>query len=935
MKPVHGLYGRRAECDMLDRLLEDVQAGRHAVLVLRGEPGEGKTALLDYMADKAANSRVIRISGVQPEMELAYAGLHQLCMSMLDHIDDLPPPQRDALRSAFGLAEGAAPDRFLVGLAALTLLSEVADARTLVCLIDDFQWLDRASAQALAFVARRLVADPIALVFVVRSSGGEPEPDDGELVGLPELTLTGLDDRDARTLLASAIPGPLDERVRERILEESRGNPLALLVLPTDLTLPELAGGFGLPTSRSPTSRTSRIERCYLRRLGALPPQARQLLLVAAADPVGDPALLWRAAAGLGLTADAAAPAEAAGLLTVGTRVRFAHPLVRSTVYRSATQDERQRVHLALAEATDRQVDPDRHAWHRAAATAAPDESVAEDLARSAVRAQARGGAAAAAAFLQRAAELTPDLTLRGERAVTAAQAAFTAGSFDMAYELLSTAQMSPLDGMQQARLERLRAQLAFALSRGSDAPGLLLHAAERLTPLSLPLARETYLEALMAAIFAGAGQLEPEFGARTVAEAARAAAAGSGSLSSADLLLDGLSAQFTEGFAAAAPTLRRALEAYRASTGGLTWVCLTASLVAAEMWENEAFLNLLDTQVKAARTAGTLNLLPLALDYLGSYYIQAGDFAAAAALVEEAASLDAAVRVAPPPYTPTILAAWQGDQARTAKLTQDGIQDAFPRGEGSAVVLTEYAGAVLDNGLARYSSALASAQRATAGDNLVARSWTLSELVEAAARAEQPGIAAQALAELTERTQASGTQWALGIEARSRALLSEGEAAEQLYQEAIERLTDCHMNAHLARAHLLYGEWLRRENRRADAREHLRRAHDMFTLMGAEAFGERARNELLATGETVRKRTADSGLDLTPQEALIASLARDGRTNTEIGAELFISPRTVEWHLRKVYTKLAINSRRELRDATIDAGLDTVWVPSQGSPPG
>lgn len=930
MNPVHGLYGRRAECDMLDRLLEDVRAGRHAVLVLRGEPGVGKTALLDYMADKAANSRIIRISGVQPEMELAYAGLHQLCMSMLDQIDGLPAPQRDALRSAFGLAEGSAPDRFLVGLAALTLLSEVADTRTLVCLVDDFQWLDRASAQALAFVARRLMADPVALVFVLRTADGEPEPDDDELVGLPELTLTGLDDRDARSLLASAIPGPLDERVRERILDESRGNPLALLELPSDLTLPELAGGFGLPASRSPTSRASRIERCYLRRLGTLPPQTRQLLLVAAADPVGDPALLWHAADDLGLTADAAAPAEAARLLTVGTRVRFAHPLVRSTVYRSASQDERQRVHLALAEATDRQIDPDRHAWHLAAATAGPDESVAEDLERSAARAQSRGGAAAAAAFLHRAAELTPDLALRGERAVTAAQAAFTAGAFDMAYDMLATAQMSPLDRLQQARLERLRAQLAFALSRGSDAPGLLLHAAQRLTPLDLPLARETYLEALMAAIFAGAGRLEPEFGARTVAEAARSAPAESGSLAPVDLLLDGLSAQFTEGYGAAAPTLRRALAAYPTSAEGLTWVCLTASLVAAELWENAAWLDLLDAQVKAARTTGTLNLLPLALDYLGSYYVQAGDFTAAATLIEEAAALDAAIRVAPPPYTPTILAAWQGDQPRTAKLTQDGIQDAFPRGEGSAVVLTEYAGAVLDNGLARYSSALAAAQRATAGDNLVARSWTLPELVEAAARAEQPDIAGQALEELTERTQASGTQWALGTEARSRALLSEGAAAEELYREAIHRLTDCHMNAHLARTHLLYGEWLRRENRRADAREHLRRAHDMLTAMGAGAFGERARNELLATGETVRRRTTESGLDLTPQEALIASLARDGHTNQEIGAELFISPRTVEWHLRKVYTKLAINSRRELRDATLDAGLDTVWVPSQ-----
>ncbi|WP_222106324.1 ATP-binding protein [Catellatospora sichuanensis] len=935
MNPVDGLYGRRAECEVLDRLLEEIHEGTHAVLVIRGEPGEGKTALLDYLAGKASNSRVVRVSGVESEMELAYAGLHQLCGSMLDQLDGLPAPQRDAPRSAFGLAEGSAPDRFLVGLATLTLLSEVAGSRPIVCLVDDFQWLDRASAQALTFVARRLVADPIALVFVVRVPAVEPEPDDRELLGLPELVLAGLNDGDSRTLLASAIPGALDERVRDRILAEARGNPLALLELPTEMTLPELAGGFGLPKGRPPLSRTSRIEQCYLRRLRALPPQTGQLLLVAAAEPLGDPALLWRAAAGLGLTTDTAAPAEAARLLTVGTRVRFAHPLVRSTVYRSATPAERRQVHLALAEATDRLVDPDRRAWHLAEATTSPDESVAEDLERSAERAQARGGAAATAAFLERAAELTPDLGLRGERALAAAQAAFAAGAPDMAHELLATAQLSTLDRLQQARLERLRAQLVFSRSRGSDAPGLLLHAARRLTPLDVPLARETYLEALLASIFAGAGRLEPEFGVRTVAEAARSAPAEPGSHDPVDLFLDGLSVQFTDGYAPAVPTLRRALTAFRTSDSGLTWICLTSSLVAMELWEGAAWLEVLESRVQAARAAGTLSLLPMALDYLASFYVQAGDFAAAAALNDESAALDAAIQVSPPPYTPLMLAAWRGDEPRTAKLTQDGIQDAFPRGEGSALVLTEYAAAVLDNGLGRYSSALAAAQRATAGDHLVARAWTLPELVEAAARAEQPEIGAEALADLTERTQASGTQWALGTEARARALLAEGPAAEEFYREAIDRLEDCRMNAHLARAHLVYGEWLRRENRRADAREHLRRAHDMLTLMGAEAFGERARNELLATGETVRRRTADSALDLTPQEALIASLARDGRTNTEIGAELFISPRTVEWHLRKVYTKLAINSRRELRDATLDAGLDTVWVPSQAGSPG
>ncbi|MEU8001189.1 AAA family ATPase [Catellatospora sp. NPDC049111] len=936
MSADHGLYGRRTECEALDRLLGEIREGGHAVLVLRGETGAGKTALLDYLADNAPNIPTHRVSGIESEMELPYAGLHQLCGPMLDQLDRLPAPQRDALRSAFGLAEGPAPDRFLVGLAVLTLLSEVAAGRPLLCLVDDVQWLDQESAQALAFVARRPTADPIGLVFAVRVPRDELQPEDRELLGLPELAVAGLDDRDARSLLASVVPGPLDERVRDRILAEARGNPLALLELPTELTVSELAGGYGLPRSRPSLSQVSRIEQCYLRRLGELPPQTRRLLLVAAADPLGDPGLLWRAASGLGLPADAAVPAEAARLIMIGTRVQFAHPLVRSTVYRSAPPAERRQVHRALAEATDSVADPARRAWHLAAATPVPDETVAQDLERSAERAQSRGGEAAAAAFLRRAAELTPDLRRRGERALAAAQAAFDAGASDMANDLLATAQLSPLNRLQQARLERLRAQLAFLRSRGSEAPGLLLHAAQRLAPLDGALARETYLEALLAAVFAGAGRLEPEFGVRTVAESARTALSEPGSQQPVDLLLEGLSIQFTDGYPQAVPTLRRAMEAVRAVEQDLTWICLITALVAAELWEEEALRDLLERRVGAARRTGKLSLLPMALDYLASYYVQAGDFVAAAACDDEAAVLEAAIRVSPPPYTPLMLASWRGDQQATAQLTQDGISDAFPRGEGSALVLTEYAAAVLDNSLGRYSSAQAAAERATTGDVFVARSWALTELVEAAARAGQPEAATQALAQLTERTQASGTQWALGIEARSRALLSEGPAAEQLYREAIDRLAACRMNAHLARAHLVYGEWLRRENRRADAREHLRRAHEMFSVMGAEAFAERTRNELQAAGETVRKRTAESVLDLTPQESLIASLARDGRTNSEIGAELFISPRTVEWHLRKVFTKLAINSRRELREATIDAAEPaTPWVHPQPSPPG
>ncbi|MEV4538708.1 AAA family ATPase [Asanoa sp. NPDC049518] len=917
MYPGHGLYGRRAECELLDQVVADVSAGDHVVLVLRGEAGEGKTALLDYLAGRAADARIIRIIGVESEMELPYAGLHQFCVSMLDRLDSLPAPQRDALRVAFGLVDGEPPDRFLVGLAVLTLLSNAAGGQPLVCIVDDVQWLDQASTQALSFVARRLQADPIALVFALL----EPEGDI-ELAGLPELLVRGLDDRDARALLASAVPTLRDEPVRDRILAEARGNPLALLELPTELTSTELE----LPTTRPLESRSGRVEQTYVRRVRALPPETQQFLLLAAVEPVGDPTVLWRAAAGLDLGEDADAPAEAAGLITMGSRVRFAHPLVRSAVHRSARREELRQVHRALADVTDRETDPDRRAWHLAAAASAPDESLATELERSANRARARGGAAAAAAFLQRATELTPDRSRRGRRAVAAAQAALAAGAPDVADDLIATAEMAHLDGLELARVERVRADLVFARSRGTDAPELLLHAANRLAPLDVPMARETYLEALVAAVFAGAGRLEPEHGMRTVAEAARSVPAEPGSKDPVDLLLDGLSLQFTRGYAAGAPTLWDAVEAIRGHPGS-TLVCLTCSLVTMELWEGAAWRELLGRHVRGSRESGLLSLLPMALDYLASFHIQAGDFVTATALTEEAAALNAAIRVVPPPYSPTMLAAWRGDQPETARLTEIGIQDAFPRGEGSALVLTEYAAAVLDNGLGRWATALAAAQRVTTGDEFVAKSWALPELVESAARLEEWDVGAAALRQLTERTQASGTSWALGTEARARALLSHGPDADRLYRAAIERLADCRMNAHLARAHLVYGEWLRRENRRGEARDQLRRAHDMLSHMGAGAFAERARNELLATGETVRKRTPDTALDLTPQESLIAAMARDGKTNQEIGAELFISPRTVEWHLRKVFAKLAIGSRRELRDTPLEAAVTAASI--------
>jgi DNA-binding CsgD family transcriptional regulator len=901
------LRGRRAERVELDRLLEAIHAGQSAVLVLRGEAGIGKTALVEYAAERGKGCRALRAVGVESEMELPFAGLHQLCSPLFDGLERLPPPQREALGTAFGLSSGTRPDRFLVGLALLSLLSDAADQEPLLCLIDDAQWLDQSSAQVLAFVARRLQAEPIVLLFAEREPG-----EFGELAGLPELRLNGLSDAQARELLASVITVPLDDRVRERLVAETHGNPLALLELPHGLSPADLAGGFAL-TAALPLP--SRIEESFRQRVERLPADSQRLLLVAAAEPTGDPTLLWRAVDQLGIAPEAPGPAESAGMITLGAPVTFRHPLLRSAIYRAASAEERRSVHRALAAATDPALDPDRRAWHLAEATLAPDEDVATELERSAERARARGGLAAAAAFLERAARLTPEPARRAQRDLTAAQAKHDAGAPDGALRLLAAAEEGPLNELQHARLERLRAQLAFALRRGSDAPPLLLSAAQRLEPLDAELARETYLEAIAAAIFAG--RLSSGPGVLEVAEAARAAPPATEPPRTIDLLLDGLATRFSEGYAAGVPPLRRALDAVSneddRTEDDIRWLWL-ACRIAPDLWEDETWHELASRQLGLARDAGALTVLPLAATYRAGVHVHTGEFAAAAALIEEADAITAATGNAPLMYTSLVLAAWRGQEAQALELIEASREDATRRGEGRAVTLADYATAVLYNGLGGYKAALAAAERGCEHDDLGLFAWALIELVEAAARSGEPKLAADGLEQLAERTRLSGTDWALGVEARSRALLANGLSAEDFYLEATERLSRCRITVHLARTHLLYGEWLRRENRRIDARETLRAAYGMFSTMGAEAFAERAARELLATGEKARKRTADTRGQLTAQETQIAELARDGHSNPEIGAQLFISPRTVEYHLHKVFTKLEIGSRNELQ---------------------
>jgi DNA-binding CsgD family transcriptional regulator len=901
--PAEVLHGRRVEREVLDRLLEAVRGGQSRVLVVSGEPGVGKTALLQSAIEAASGFRVARAVGVESEMELAFAALQQLCAPMLDRLDRLPAPQQEALGVAFGLRAGNAPDRFLVGLAVLSLFSEVVAEQPLVCVVDDAQWLDLASAQTLVFVARRLLAESVALLLATRESSEALE-------GLPRLAVEGLRDGDARALLSSVLRVPLDDRVRERLIAETRGNPLALLELPRGLTPAELAGGFGLPDA---PGLSGRIEDSFQRRVARLATETRRFLLVAAAEPVGDPVLLWRAAERLGIKLHAAS--ETDGLLAIGARVTFRHPLVRSAVYRAASPENRQAVHRALADATDPEVDPDRRAWHLAQATLGFDEDVASELERSSDRALARGGLAAAAAFLERAASLTPEPTHRARRALAAAQATRQAGAFDAALGLVAIAESGPLTELQHAQVDLLRGQIAFALSRGSDALPLLLKAAKRFEPLDQRLARETYLDALAAVFFPG--MLASDQSVLETAQAAMGAPPSSPPPHASDLLLDGLALLITGGYAAGTPTLRRAVSAFRredVSDGdGRRWLSLAARL-AAFLWDDEAWDVLSARLVQLARDAGALSVLPLALATRSAVRLFAGEFAMSASLLEEVVAVNEATGASLAPYVGLAHVTFQGREAEVTPLIEAATKELVRRGDGQGLRFIHWATAVLYNGLGRYEEALAAAQQA-GGDTYASwwRDWALVELIEAAARSGKAELGVDALSRLSPVTAASGTDWALGIEARSRALLTEGEAAEPLYRRAIEALGRTRVRVELARAHLLYGEWLRRARRGLDAREQLHRAHKLFTEFGMEAFAERARRELEATGEHARKRTVETSDDLTPQEAQVSRLAADGATNREIAAQLFISPSTVDYHLRKAFRKLGVRSRHQL----------------------
>src|SRR5215831_14878452 len=837
------LLDRAPEIAALEGVLAAARNGLSGVLVLRGEAGIGKTALLECAAGRAGDMQLARVAGVQAEMGMGFAGLHQLLVPFLGGLDGLPPPQRQALGSAFGLVAGPAPDRFLVGLAALTLLTDAAAARPVLCLVDDAQWLDQVSVEVLGFIARRLYADRVAMVFTVREGEGQA----AALAGLPELTLGGLPEEAAGELLAASASAQVDRQVGRRIVAGVAGNPLALVEIAGELTPAELSGAVPLGW---PLRFGGRLEELYLSRVRALPADTQTLLLVAAADPTGDPVLVYQAAGQLGTGAEAGEAAGTKRLVSWRPRVRFRHPLIRSAAYYAAATRARRRAHAALAQATDPVADPDRRAWHRAEAAEGPDEQVAAELEHSASRAQARGGMAAAATFLERAAALTPDPARRARRALDAAQADLQAGAFSKALELLATAEAEPLDEFQAARADLLRGRIAFASGLGSDAPRLLLKAAKRLEPLNLDLARQTYVDAWQAAFFAGhlagAGDL------LEVSRAARALPSPAHPPRLVDLVLDGFARLVTDGPAAAAPVLRQATSAFASpdipEDELLRWSWV-ATVADEALWEDKGW-RVTVRQVQLARDVGALDQLSFLLNYLALETVWSGDFAAATLLIAEARAVCEATGSRFAPVAAMLLAAFRGQEAEAVPLIQSTIEQATAEGQGVSVTVAHWVAAVLYNGLGRYEDALDAAAEASEHRHVYVSMWALPELIEAAARAGNPHIAGDALDRLTETAGAGGTEDGLGVIARSLALLSEGDAAEACYREAIGRLGRGRRRPEIARAHLLYGEWLRQQRRRHDARDQLRIAFAMFDEMGMATFAARARRELRATGE-------------------------------------------------------------------------------------
>jgi DNA-binding CsgD family transcriptional regulator len=912
------LLGRDEERQMLFGLLQRARDGRGGAIVVRGEPGIGKSALASDLADQALDFRVHRIAGVESEMELPYAGLQQLCEPLADGLAGLPTTYRAALDTALGRAVGSPPERFLVGMAVLELVAAVSDRLPLMWLVDDAHWLDRSSTQAIEFVGRRLHNERAVLVIAARD--GE---EDADLVGIPELRLQGLSATDSGALFDSVVTGPTDPVVRNRIIAETHGNPLALLELPRAWTTAELVEGLA---GSDGVSLRGRLELAFAKRVSALPLDTKILLTLAAAEPKGDPALLWAAAERLGLDWSAAAPAECAGLIELGRHVWFRHPLVRAAAYRDAPIRKRLEVHRALAEVTDPIRDPDRRAWHRASSTVSPDEDIAIELERSAGRAKARGSLLAAAAFLERAAFLTPDGARRANRTLAAAKAKRDAGSLESALRLLSAVESEPPSELRNALAQQLRGRIAFDQRRGADAATLLLSAARRLEPFDTTIARDAHLEALAAAIWAS----DPERDdlVQDAAQAARAAMIGHRSQRTPDRFLEALALRITAGYEAAAPALTRALAAVHdldlatVDADGTVWLDgnRVAGIVALEAWDFESALTLAQRQAAVARESGALVQLQFVLNFEANNVALTGDLGKASALIEEERRLSIMTGVPPLGYGSLLVEALRGEAASALPMISATIDSALDDGLRRTVGYAHCANAILCNALGRHGEALRSARAVVAGDVLGFQTLAVPEIAEGASRTGDVAALSEINRWMRARAAATPTEWAIGTAAFVEALAAGDSDADGFYQESILHLGKTPLRVALARSHLVYGEWLRRQGRKGDARGELDLAREAFREMGVGAFAERARRELSATSGRRSRRDFEASTELTSQELEIAQLVQLGLSNREIGGRIFLSHRTVEWHLRNVFGKLGVTSRRELRDRNLDS---------------
>ena len=906
------LVDRKDDCAALDNLLAHTHAGESGVLVLCGPAGIGKTRLLDYAADRASGLQVLRVAGIKSEFELQFGGLHQLLGPVLNRVEQLPETQREALESALGRIRGDTSARFIIGLAVLTLLSDVSAKTPVLCLIDDADMLDEATAQVLGFTARRLGSESILMLFA-----STLPLTDTPLTGLPVLDVPGLPPEASIELLGPVIASTLADEVRERVVLELEGNPLALLELVHSLTAAQLNGSAALPAL---LPLTDRLRDAALRDVRLLAANVRRLLVLVAADRSGEHDVLERAAELLDL--EFATFAAAATILRIGPQITFRHALVRSAVYASASEAHRRESHLALAAAMDPIADWDRAVWHRAVASTSPNEGVANDLEAAASLATLNGGHAAAAAYLELAVRFTPDGSVRLGRLIDAAQELVDSGDLEGASALLGRMVPEQFDDLQRARVRRVNSELALGRGEWSSSD-LLLHTGDELEPFDLPKARKAYLRGFMTALFAG--RLGPPDGVVNAGRAVRAVPAiVSDEATGTGLLLEGYGLLFSEGAAAAAaPVLRRALDAIqrRGDVDSLG----AAYQAAFELWDDDALYALAQRRTDVARATGALVVLPAALSQLGYFELLAGRFDVAEAHFQEEREIIRGTAgtgvVGRSQIGLLILAAWRGEEARSRLLAEVCASEGVALGLGAFGGFARYALSVLDVGLGNYQAALNAAQDACLDILLVTR--VLPELAEAAVRCGEPAVASAAADKLAESTLASGTEWALGMLARTQALVAEDAEAEALYRAALDHLNSCRARTSLARAHLVYGEWLRRRRRRVDAREQLRTAYVMFESMGAGAFARRAEAELVATGERARQRVPETVLSLTPHEWRIATMVSEGMRNSEVAAQLYISPRTVEYHLGKVFRKLGVTSRAELAGAMLSARLE------------